>query len=153
MATNPSHLCVHWQSTHTVCNWLCCLCLQKVYEGSLKRGLTVGHALADGTLANVIPEEAWKELVCWSLLSSTALGKFAPTTQWMSPGWFAGWQVTHCPVISTPPTDNQPTAREGSEATSWLLMQYCVQKTHTEHKLAISDELIPLHWCERTMSY
>ena len=56
---------------------------------------------------NVIPEEAWKELVCWSLLSSAALGDSATTTQWMSPGWLAGWRVTHCPVSSAPPTDNQ----------------------------------------------
>ena len=78
-------------------------------------------------------------------------GNSATTRQWMSPGWLAVWRVTRCPVSSAPPTDNQPTAREGSEATSWLLMQYRVQKTHTEQ--AISDEFIPLHWCKRTMSY
>ena len=101
MATNPSHLCVHLQSTHTICNWLCCLCLQKVYEGSLKWGLAVGHALADGTLPNVIPGEAWKELVCWSLLSSAALGNSATAAA-------AAKSLQSCPTLCDPIDGSPP---------------------------------------------
>ena len=152
MATNPSHLCVHLQSTHTICNWLCCLCLQKGLWRFLEMGPGRGTCFGWWDITKC---DTWRGLKRASVLEfalfccSWQLCYHPPMNEPRVACWMT---VTRCPVSSAPPTDNQPTPRGvwGHQLTANAVPR--PEDTH-RHEQAISDEFIPLHWCKRTMSY